>query len=230
MFVVTLIFPILAFLSVRVIPAKYYVRSLAVGVLVVLAYGQGFLLHSDFFGLLGPFPESPGEAAMAQTASSTWDPRFRTLFVPNDGSFYFHPTIFDFYFESGDESQVRFLPRVTMAAGSKWTPYDGAQVELKALDELVPAGADPGCNICYCKWRGFSTSSSIRLVCRAPACGSMTITREATSKPRCVAPAWHRSSNPSTIARSGVLLVPSPEYMRRTVFLAYRRKPLPTTY
>lgn len=143
MFVVTLIFPILAFLSVRVIPAKYFVRSLAGGVLVVLAYSQGFLFHSNFFGLLGPFRETLGEAAMAQIASSTWDPQFRTLFVPNDGSFYFHQAIFDYYFESGDESQVRFLPSITMAAGSKWTPYDGAQAELKALDELIPDGATP---------------------------------------------------------------------------------------
>ncbi|HEY1681601.1 MAG TPA: hypothetical protein VGF98_08210 [Candidatus Tumulicola sp.] len=143
MFVVTLIFPILAFLSVRVIPAKYFVGSLAGGALVVLAYSQGFLFHSDFFGLLGPFPETLGEAEVAQIDSRTWDPQYRTLFVPNDGSFYFHRAIFDYYFESGDESQVRFLPSMTMAAGSKWTPYDGAQAELKALDELIPDGADP---------------------------------------------------------------------------------------
>jgi hypothetical protein len=144
MFVVTLIFPILAFLSVRVVPAKYFAGSLAIGALVVLAYSQGFLFHSNFFGLLGPFPETKGEAEVAQIDSRAWDPQYRTLFIPNDGSFYFHPAIFDYYFESGDESQVRFLPSMTMAAGSKWTPYDGAQAELKALDELVPDGADPG--------------------------------------------------------------------------------------
>lgn len=143
MFVATLLFPILAFLSVRAISARHFVQSLAVGLVVVLAHGQGFLFHSDFFGLIGPFRESAGERAVAQIASAAQDRQYRTLFIPNAGSYYYHPAIFDYYFEGGDESQIRFLPGITMAAGSKWTPYDGAQAELKALDELVPDAADP---------------------------------------------------------------------------------------
>ncbi|MGA8535174.1 MAG: hypothetical protein WB615_13790 [Candidatus Tumulicola sp.] len=143
MFAVTLLLPILAFLAVRAIPARHFARSLAGGLLVVLAYGQGFLFHSDFFGLIGPFRETPGEPAVAQIISAPQDRQYRTLFIPNAGSYYYHPAIFDYYFEGGDEGQIRFLPGTTMAAGSKWTPYDGAQAELKALDELVPDAADP---------------------------------------------------------------------------------------
>jgi hypothetical protein len=143
MFVVTLLLPILAFLAVRAVPARFFVRSLAAGFLVVLAFGQGFLFHSDFFGLLGPFREPPAEPVVDQITSAAQDSQYRTLFIPNAGSYYSHPAIFDYYFEGGDESQVRFLPSITMAAGSKWTPYDGAQAELKALDELVPDATDP---------------------------------------------------------------------------------------
>ena len=143
MFVVTLLLPVLAFLAVRAISARHFVGSLAGGLLLVLAYGQGFLLHGNFFGLIGPFRETPGEHAAAQIVSETQDRQYRTLFIPNAGSYYYHPARFDYYFEGGDEGQIRFLPGVTMAAGSKWTPYDGAQAELKALDELVPDAADP---------------------------------------------------------------------------------------
>ena len=143
MFVVTLLLPILAFFGVRAISAQHFVRSLVGGLFVVFAYGQGFLFHSDFFGLIGPFRETPGEHAAAQIVSTTQDRQYRTLFIPNAGSYYYHPAVFDYYFEGGDEAQIRFLPGMTMAAGAKWTPYDGAQAELKALDELVPDAADP---------------------------------------------------------------------------------------
>ncbi|HEY1653645.1 MAG TPA: hypothetical protein VGF86_00870 [Candidatus Tumulicola sp.] len=143
MFVVSLVLPMLAYLSARVIPARFFAGSLAAGAVVFLAYSQGFFLHSDFFGLVGPFRETAGERATVDAAAFPGNEQYRTLFVPNAASFYFHPGIFDYYFEGADEAQVRFLPAMTMAAGSKWSPYDGAQALLKALDELVPDGADP---------------------------------------------------------------------------------------
>lgn len=141
MFVVSLVFPMLVYLSARAIPSRYFAASLAAAAIVFLAYAQGFLLHSNFFGLVGPFQETTGEAAMVETMSAPGNERYRTLFVPNAGSFYYHPGIFDYYFEGADEPQVRFVPGIAMAAGAKWSPYDGAQSLLKALDELIPDGA-----------------------------------------------------------------------------------------
>jgi hypothetical protein len=143
MFVVSLVFPILVYLSARAIPSRYFAASLAGAAVVFLAYAQGFVLHSNFFGLVGPFRETSGEADMVDTMSEPGNERYRTLFVPNAGSFYYHPGVFDYYFEGADEPQVRFVPGIAMAAGAKWSPYDGAQSLLKALDELVPDGAPP---------------------------------------------------------------------------------------
>lgn len=142
MFVVALTFPMLVFLSARVVSARYFTGSIAIGVLIFLAYAQGFFLHSNFFGLVGPFGETQGEHATVEAAAFPGNEQYRTLFVPNAASYYYHPAIFDYYFEGADEAQVRFLPAITMAAGAKWSPYEGAQTLLKALDELVPDGAD----------------------------------------------------------------------------------------
>lgn len=143
MFVVSLVFPMLVYLGARAIPARYFAASLAAGLVVFLAYAQGFFLHSNFFGLVGPFVETAGERAMVAAASRPENAAYRTLFVPNAASYYYHPGIFDYYFEGADEAQVRFLPSDTLAAGSKWSPFDGTQALLKALDELVPDGAPP---------------------------------------------------------------------------------------
>ena len=110
--------------------------------LVIAAYAQGFFVHGNYFGLIGPFGESRGERAAVAQAAATGD-EYRTLFVPNSPSFYFHPGIFDYYFEGSDDPQVRFLPGMSLGAGQKWTPYDRTQQLVKALDELVPDGADP---------------------------------------------------------------------------------------
>ncbi len=143
MFVVALVFPMMVYLAARAIPASLFGRSLAAGAIVFLAYGQGFFVHSDFFGLIGPFRETAGERATVESISSSESEQYRTLYVPNAESYYYHPGVFDYHFESGDEPQIRFLPGITMGAGSKWTPYEGTQDLLKALDELVPDGADP---------------------------------------------------------------------------------------
>ncbi len=143
MFVVALVFPMMVYLAARVIPPRLFGRSLAAAAIVFLAYGQGFFVHSDFFGLIGPFRETAGERATVESISSSESEQYRTLYVPNAESYYYHPGVFDYHFESGDEPQIRFLPGITMGAGSKWTPYEGTQDILKALDELVPDGADP---------------------------------------------------------------------------------------
>lgn len=143
MFVVSLVFPTLVYLAARGIQARYFSASLIAAAFVFLAYAQGFFAHSRFFGLVGPFVETPGERATVAAASRPENAQYRTLFVPNAASYYYHPGVFDYYFEGADEAQVRFLPGDTMAAGSKWTPFDGTQALLKALDELVPDGAPP---------------------------------------------------------------------------------------
>lgn len=144
MFVMALVVPMMAYLSARVIPRRIFGPALAAGaVILVAAFGQGFFAHSEFFGLIGPFRESAGERAVVAAAQAPADGAYRTLFVPNAPGYYYHPAIFDYYFEGSDEPQIRFLPGTTMGAGVKWTPYDRTQELLKALDEFVPDGADP---------------------------------------------------------------------------------------
>jgi hypothetical protein len=142
MFIMALVVPMMVFLSARVIARRFYAVSLTVAVVVVAAYGQGFFVHSNFFGMIGPFGETDGERATVATAAAAGNDGYRTMFVPNEPGFYFHPAIFDYYFEGSDDPQVRFLPGMTMGAGQKWTPYDRTQQLLKALDEFVPDGAD----------------------------------------------------------------------------------------
>ena len=142
MFIMALVVPMMVYLSARVIPRRFHAVSLAAAVLVVVAYGQGFFLHSGFFGLIGPFSETRGERATVAFAERPGNDGYRTMFVPNEPSFYFHPAIFDYYFEGSDDPQIRFLPGMTMGAGQKWTPYDRTQQLVKALDEFVPDGAD----------------------------------------------------------------------------------------
>ena len=141
MFVMALVVPAMVYLAVRNVPARFTGACVAAGLLVVAAYGQGFFVHGSFFGLIGPFGESGGERATVSQAARSGD-EFRTLFVPNSPSFYFHPGIFDYYFEGSDDPQVRFLPGMTLGSGQKWTPYDRTQQLVKALDEFVPDGAD----------------------------------------------------------------------------------------
>ncbi|HEY1656517.1 MAG TPA: hypothetical protein VGF86_15550 [Candidatus Tumulicola sp.] len=141
MFVVALVFPMMVYLSARVIPGRFFAGSLVAGLAIFLAYGQGFFFRSNFFGLIGPFRETAGERATVAAASAPDNAQYRTLYVPNAESFYYHPGIFDYHFESGDEPQIRFLPAMTMGASAKWTPYDRTQHLLMALDELVPDGA-----------------------------------------------------------------------------------------
>jgi len=142
MFVMALVVPMMVYLAARVVAPKYYTVSLVAGLFVVAAYGQGFFLHSNYFGLIGPFGESNGERATVARAAESDGDSYRTLFVPNSPSFYFHPGIFDYFFEGSDDPQVRFLPGMSLGAGQKWTPYDRTQHLVKALDELVPDGAD----------------------------------------------------------------------------------------
>ncbi len=143
MFVMALIVPMMVFLSARVIPVRWFGATLAIGVVIIAAYGQGFFVHSNFFGLIGPFRETTGERIAVEAARAPGNEDYRTLFVPNSPGYYYHPAIFDYYFEGSDEPQIRFLPGMTMGAGVKWTPYDRTQELLKALDEFVPDGADP---------------------------------------------------------------------------------------
>ena len=143
MFVMALVVPMLVYLSARTIPNRLRKPSLAIAVAVVALYGQGFFLHGTFFGLIGPFRESAGERATVAAADFPGNEEYRTMFVPNSPSYYYHPAIFDYYFEGSDEPQIRFLPGMSMGAGAKWTPYDRTQQLLKALDELVPDGGDP---------------------------------------------------------------------------------------
>ena len=142
MFIMALVVPMMVYLSARIIPRRFFGPSLAAAALVIVAYGQGFFLHSGFFGLIGPFRETNGERATVAFAGAPENDGYRTMFVPNEPGFYFHPAIFDYYFEGSDDPQIRFLPGMTMGAGQKWTPYDRTQQMLKALDEFVPDGAD----------------------------------------------------------------------------------------
>jgi hypothetical protein len=142
MFIMSLVVPMMVYLSARVIPRRFYAVSLASAAIVVVAYGQGFFVHSGFFGLIGPFGETQGERATVAFAEKPANDGYRTMFVPNEPSFYFHPGIFDYYFEGSDDPQIRFLPGMTMGAGQKWTPYDRTQQLVKALDEFVPDGSD----------------------------------------------------------------------------------------
>ncbi len=153
MFVMALVLPALVYLAVRNVPERFSSAAIVAGVFVLAAYGQGFFVHGNFFGLIGPFGESQGERAeVAQTAIN--GDEYRTLFVPNSPSFYFHPGIFDYYFEGSDDPQVRFLPGMSLGAGQKWTPYDRTQELVKALDELVPDGADPAAQSMLLKMAG----------------------------------------------------------------------------
>ena len=142
MFVMALVLPAMVYLAVRKVPPRFTAACVGAGVLVIAAYAQGFFVHGNYFGLIGPFGESRGERAAVAQAAATGD-EYRTLFVPNSPSFYFHPGIFDYYFEGSDDPQVRFLPGMSLGAGQKWTPYDRTQQLVKSLDELVPDGADP---------------------------------------------------------------------------------------
>ncbi|MEO6836493.1 MAG: hypothetical protein ABI231_11405 [Candidatus Tumulicola sp.] len=142
MFVMALVVPMTVYLSARGIRWRLPGGLLAPGILIVIAYGQGFFVHSNFFGLIGPFRETAGERVTVASARAPGNEEYRTLFVPNSPSYYYHPAIFDYYFEGSDEPQIRFLPGMTMGAGVKWSPYDRTQELLKALDELVPDGTD----------------------------------------------------------------------------------------
>lgn len=142
MFVMSLVLPMMVYLAVRTFSPRAYTACLAAGAFVVAAYAQGFFVHGNFFRLIGPFGESAGERATVARSAGYDGETYRTLFVPNSPSFYFHLGIFDYYFEGSDDPQVRFLPGMTMGAGQKWTPYERTQQLLKALDELVPDGAD----------------------------------------------------------------------------------------
>lgn len=155
MFVMALVLPAMVYLAVRSVPARYTTACVVAGVLIVGAYGQGFFVHGNFFGLIGPFGESGGERAAVAQVAATGD-EYRTLFVPNSPSFYFHPGIFDYYFEGSDDPQVRFLPGMSLGAGQKWTPYDRTQQLVKGLDELVPDGADPRTQAMLLKMAGVS--------------------------------------------------------------------------
>jgi hypothetical protein len=143
MFVGTLVVPILVYLAAR----SFVWRTPAVwtwtGVAIVICFGQGFFLHSNFFGLIGPFRESDGEVATVSIAQQPSSHDFRTMYVPASPGYYYHPGIFDYYFESSDEPQIRFLPGITMGAGVKWTPYERTQELLQALDEQIPDGGTP---------------------------------------------------------------------------------------
>lgn len=141
MFVMALVVPMMAYLSARIVPPQFFGRSLVAGAAIVVAFGLGFFVHSSFFGLIGPFRETTGERVAAAAAQAPGNEAYRTLFVPNSPGYYYHPAIFDYYFEGSDEPQIRFLPGMTMGAGVKWTPYDRTQELLKALDEFVPDGA-----------------------------------------------------------------------------------------
>jgi hypothetical protein len=143
MFVGTLVVPILVYLAARGFVWRVPALWAAAGVAVVLCFGQGFFLHSNFFGLIGPFSESAGESATVAIAQEPLSHDFRTMYVPTSPGYYYHPAIFDYYFESSDEPQIRFLPGITMGAGVKWTPYERTQELLQALDEQIPDGGTP---------------------------------------------------------------------------------------
>ncbi|HEY1681263.1 MAG TPA: hypothetical protein VGF98_06490 [Candidatus Tumulicola sp.] len=142
MFLVALVFPIMVFLSARVVFQRISASLLIAGLAIFLAYGQGFFLRSDFLGLIGPFHETAGERATIAAASVPSDRWYRTLYVPNAGSYYYHPGVFDYRFESGDEPQIPFLGVPTIGAAAKWTPYERTQHLLMALDEMIPDSAD----------------------------------------------------------------------------------------
>jgi hypothetical protein len=143
MFVGTLVVPILVYLAARSFAWRVPAVWVAIGAAIVLCYGQGFFLHSNFFGLIGPFEESKGEAATVAMAQEPANQEFRTMYVPVAPGYYYHPGIFDYYFEASDEPQIRFLPSMTMGFGVKWTPYEPTQQLLQALDELIPDGGTP---------------------------------------------------------------------------------------
>lgn len=143
MFVGTLVVPILVYLAARSFTWRAPAVWVAIGAAIVLCYGQGFLLHSNFFGLIGPFRESKGEPATVAMAREPANREYRTMYVPVAPGYYYHPGIFDYYFEASDEPQIRFLPGITMGFGVKWTPYERTQALLQALDELVPDGGTP---------------------------------------------------------------------------------------
>ena len=143
MFVGTLIVPILVYLAARSFTWRVPAVWVAAGAAIVLCYGQGFFLHSNFFGLIGPFRESKGESATVAMAQEPANLEYRTMYVPVAPGYYYHPGIFDYYFEASDEPQIRFLPSMTMGFGVKWTPYERTQALLQALDELIPDGGTP---------------------------------------------------------------------------------------
>ncbi len=140
MFVGTLVVPILAYLAARRFTWRVPAVWVASAAVIVAFYGQGFFLHSNFFGLIGPFVESNGEAATVSLAQRSDNRNYRTMYVPISPGYYYHPGIFDYYFEASDEPQIRFLPGITMGAGEKWTPYTTTQELLQALDEQIPDG------------------------------------------------------------------------------------------
>jgi hypothetical protein len=143
MFVGTLVVPILVYLAARGFTWRVPAVWVAIGAAVVLCYGQGFFLHSNFFGLIGPFRESNGESSTVAMAREPGNREFRTMYVPVAPGYYYHPGVFDYYFEASDEPQIRFLPSMTMGFGVKWTPYEPTQELLQALDELIPDGGTP---------------------------------------------------------------------------------------
>jgi hypothetical protein len=143
MFVGTLVVPILVYLAARSFVWRLPAVWALAGACVVVSFGQGFFVHSNFFGLIGPFTESDGEIATVSVAQQPYSHDFRTMYVPASPGYYYHPAIFDYYFESSDEPQIRFLPGITMGAGVKWTPYERTQELLQALDEQIPDGGTP---------------------------------------------------------------------------------------
>jgi hypothetical protein len=143
MFVGTLVVPILVYLAARSFAWRVPAVWVAIGAVIVVCYGQGFFLHSNFFGLIGPFKESEGESATVAMAQEPANREFRTMYVPVSPGYYYHPGVFDYYFEASDEPQTRFLPSMTMGFGVKWTPYEPTQELLQALDELIPDGGTP---------------------------------------------------------------------------------------
>ncbi|MDQ6767293.1 MAG: hypothetical protein M3Z41_05745, partial [Candidatus Eremiobacteraeota bacterium] len=138
-FLPTLVAPLLVGIcsaSVELLNNRF--RQIA-AVLVLLAVSAGFVVHSDYLALIGPFKkDSNARAATHYVASVAKDQRM--LFLPASGSYYFHPGVFDYFFEGGDDPSVRFSPVPTLAPGYKWSPYLRSQVLEKAIDELMLQG------------------------------------------------------------------------------------------
>jgi hypothetical protein len=135
-FLPALIAPPLIALSCAALSVLRFPAGRIAVVVGTLAVSAGFAAHSDFLRLIGPFEDDERAKAIATNQSDS--PLYRILFQPASGSFYFHPGVFDFFFEAGDDPSIRFSSIPAVAVGFKWTANEGSETLEQALDEIVP--------------------------------------------------------------------------------------------